>query len=242
MPLDVRLLHCGDTALVIEFGDRIERALSGRVLGLARQLDSAQLEGVIEVVPTFRSLAVHYDPLRTSAESLGPQITALLESRAVPAAKVRTITLPVCYAGAFGPDIGAVAARTGLSAADVVARHSATIYHAYMLGFLPGYAYLGDLDPALRLPRRETPRLAVPAGSVAIATSLTAIYPYESPGGWHLIGRTPVQLFAPEWPVPALIGPGDQVKFVPVDPDEYARLAELCAAGRYRPTIDEPAP
>ncbi len=241
MPGVVRLLNCGDTALVIEFGDRIARALNERVLMLSRRLDDAHLAGVVEIVPTFRSLAVHYDPLRTSAEILGPQIHALLESAKAVSARPRTITLPVCYAGEYAPDLADVADRTGLAADEVVVRHSAVLYHSYMLGFLPGYAYLGDLVPELRLPRRETPRLAVPAGSVAIATGLTAVYPYESPGGWHLIGRTPVRLFDPEWPVPTLIGPGDRVRFVPVTPDDYARLAALCARGAYRPTIEEPA-
>lgn len=241
MQTDARLLHCGDTVLVIEFGDRIERSLSDRVLILARQIDDAQLPGIVEVVPTFRSLAVHYDPLSTSADILGPQIGALIGTPGKSSSRSRIMTLPVCYEGAFGPDIPFVAERAGLSVRDVIERHSGAIYHAYMLGFLPGYAYLGDLDPSLRLPRRETPRLAVPAGSVAIATSLTAVYPYESPGGWHLIGRTPVRMFAPDWAVPSLIGPGDRVKFQPVTADEYTGLAERCAAGLYSPGIEESA-
>jgi KipI family sensor histidine kinase inhibitor len=241
-PSDIRLLHCGDTALVVEFGDRIDRGLSEQVLALARRLDAARLPGIIEVVPTFRSLAVHYDPIQTGAASLGGEILALVQSPGLAAATPRHITLPACYEGDLAPDLDNVAAATGLSPAEVVARHSATVYHAYMIGFLPGYAYLGDLDPALHLPRRPTPRLAVPAGSVAIATSLTAVYPFESPGGWHLIGRTPVRLFDPAWEVPALIRPGDRVRFLPVSAGEYARLAALSAAGRDPPTICEAAP
>jgi len=238
-PGEARVISGGDTMLVVEFGSSIERGLSERILALAAEIETAALAGVVEVVPTFRSLAVHYDPLATAADILAPRIAGILGSVRPSPLRSRTIALPVCYAGEFGLDLDAVAARTGLSPADIIDRHGATAYHAYMLGFLPGFAYLGDLDPAIRLPRRETPRLAVPAGSVAIATSLTAVYPCESPGGWHVIGRTPVRLFEPDRPMPALIAPGDRVRFVPVSLDDYGRLARLCAEGRYRPAVEE---
>ncbi|MFO1188182.1 MAG: 5-oxoprolinase subunit PxpB [Alphaproteobacteria bacterium] len=241
-PGEARVLSCGDTMLVVEFGSSIERALSEHVLALAAGLEKAALAGVVEIVPTFRSLAVHYDPLVTAADILAPQIAAILHSAQSSPRRSRTITLPVCYGGEFGPDLDAVAARTRLSPPEVISRHGASAYHAYMLGFLPGFAYLGDIDPAIRLPRHETPRLAVPGGSVAIAASLTAVYPYESPGGWHVIGRTPVCLFTPLQPMPALITPGDRVRFVPVSPDEYGRLAQLCAEGGYRPIATETVP
>jgi len=239
---DVRLLHCGDTALIIEFGDRIERGLSDRVLALAHGLERTGLPGVVEIVPAFRSLAIHYDPTRIGATGLATQIRAVLDSPEIGGAVARLLTLPACYAPAFAPDLDDVAAAAGLSREDVIARHSDATYHAYMIGFLPGFAYLGDLDPALHLPRRPTPRRQVAAGSIAIATGLTAVYPVASPGGWHLIGRTPVRMFDPRAPVPSLIRPGDRVRFSPVSADAYARLAALCARGRYHPPIEAAPP
>jgi KipI family sensor histidine kinase inhibitor len=141
--------------------------------------------------------------------------------------------VPVCYENSFAPDLGEVANRTGLAPSEVVARHSGPSYHVYMLGFLPGFPYLGDLPRELALPRRANPRLRVPAGSVSIATTLTAIYPYESPGGWHLIGATPVRLFDPARSRPALLEPGDEVQFQPIDPASFASIRKAVDSGSY---------
>jgi KipI family sensor histidine kinase inhibitor len=141
--------------------------------------------------------------------------------------------VPVCYEDEFAPDLPEVAARLGLSPADVVALHSGTQYHVYMLGFLPGFPYLGDLPEALALPRRADPRLSVPAGSVSIALTLTAIYPYQSPGGWHLIGTTPIRLFDAARPQPALFAPGDTILFEPVAAARFAAIRAAVAAGDY---------
>jgi inhibitor of KinA len=135
------------------------------------------------------------------------------------------VELPVCYGGEFGPDLEEVAARCGLSAAEVMARHSTAEYRVYMLGFSPGFPYLGGLDPAIAAPRRETPRLRVPAGSVGIAGMQTGIYPQESPGGWQIIGRTPGRLFRPDRAEPCLLGPGDRLRFVPVGPEAFRAAA-----------------
>ena len=168
--------------------------------------------GIVETVPTFRSLAIYYDPLLTSRGELQRAIEPLLDLGDNPRAGARLWHVPVCYEGEFAPDLAEVARLTGLTPNDVVALHSGTRFHVYMLGFLPGFPYMGDLPPQLALPRRADPRLRVPAGSISIATSLTAIYPYESPGGWHLIGATPIRMFDPERPKPALFAPGDAVK------------------------------
>jgi inhibitor of KinA len=230
----VRFLSAGDRALVVEFGNRVDRALSEEVLRLAASLRSSELGGVIETVPTFRSLMVHYDPLVTSRAALEGAITSLLDRAPEPRALATLWRVPVCYEGEFAPDLAEVARLTGLAPGDVVALHSGVRYHVYMLGFLPGFPYMGDLPERLALPRRADPRVRVPAGSVSIATSLTAIYPYESPGGWHLIGTTPVRLFDIERASPALLTPGDAVLFEPIDARAFAAIKAAVASGEYR--------
>ncbi len=232
--MPVRFLSVGDRALVVEFGDAIDRGLSREVLRLDRVLRAAPSAGIVETVPTFRSLMVHYDPLSTSRADLEQVITGLLDRDEGAGADARLWHIPVCYEGEFAPDLAEVARLTGLSAGDVVALHSGARYHVYMLGFLPGFPYLGDLPAALALPRRADPRVRVPAGSIAIATTLTAIYPYESPGGWHLIGATPIRLFDPGAMPPALLAAGDAVQFEPIDP---AAFAAIRARGRALATI-----
>ena len=229
----VRLLPNGDTALAVEFGERIDRATSERVLALHDRLARAVLAGVVELLPTFRSLMVHYDPVRTSHAELARAIAPLLDGleRVHPAA--RRWTIPVCYDAAFALDLGEVAARTGLSPAEVIEQHAGATYHVYMIGFLPGYPYMGDVPARLALPRRENPRTAVPAGSVAIATTMTAVYTLESPGGWHIIGRTPAPLWDRRRDPPAVLAPGDKVRFAPIDRPEFERLVARAAAGEF---------
>ena len=229
----MRFLSAGDRALVIEFGDHVDRALSERVLGLNTVIGAHPPAGVIETVPTFRSLTLYYDPLLTSRATLEETIAGFLGREDRPRTGGRLWRLPVCYEGEFAPDLAEVARLTGLTPDEVVALHSATRFHVYMLGFLPGFPYMGDLPEKLSLPRRANPRLRVPAGSISIATSLTAIYPYESPGGWHLIGVTPIRLFDPERARPALLSPGDAVEFTPVDPACYASIRRAVEHGSY---------
>ena len=232
--MKVRFLSAGDSALVIEFGDRIDRALSEDVLRLDQSLRATALAGVVETVPTFRSLMVHFDPLATTRAALEGAIAGLLDREPALAREVTLWRVPVCYDRQFAPDLGEVARLTGLSPGEVVALHSGTIYHVYMLGFLPGFPYMGDLPAQLALPRRADPRVRVPAGSIAIATTLTAIYPYESPGGWHLIGATPIRLFDPEGTPPALFAPGDAVQCEPVDPAAFASIKTAVDGGAYQ--------
>ena len=231
--MPVRFLSLGDSALAVEFGDAVNPQLSRAVLRLDRVLRARPPEGVVETVPTFRSLLVHYDPLATSRAQLERVIAELLDRDAGAASAGRLWRIPVCYEASFAPDLGDVSWLTGLAPAEIVARHSGVRYHVYMLGFLPGFPYLGDLPPELALPRRADPRLRVPAGSVSIATNLTAIYPYESPGGWHLIGATPVRLFDPAREPPALFAAGDAVLLDPIDADRFAAIREAVAIGRF---------
>ena len=232
--MSVKFLPCGDTAVVVEFGDRIDRALSDKVLGLDARLRAARLPGVVECVPTFRSLMVHYDPLSTGAEALVAAIRALLAGELSADRARRLWRVPVCYEGELAPDLAEVAERTGLTADRVVALHAGTRYHVYMIGFLPGYPYMGDLPPQLVLPRRADPRTRVPPGSVSIATTMTAIYPVESPGGWHLIGTTPIKIFDLALSPPALLAPGDAVEFERIDRDAFARIRTESERGAYR--------
>lgn len=229
----VRFLSAGDRALVVEFGDRVDRKLSEDVLRLDATIRSRALDGVIETVPTFRSLMIHFDPLVITRGKLERSIEGLLGDDSGSQIETRFWHIPVCYEGELAPDLAEVAQLTGLTPSDVVAMHSGTIYHVYMLGFLPGFPYLGDLPAELALPRRADPRVRVPPGSIAIATSLSAIYPYESPGGWHLIGATPLRLFDLDRPRPALLAPGDAVLFQPIDPASYERIRQAVESRSY---------
>lgn len=223
-----RVTSLGDTAFNIDYGDAPDAGSRVAALNAAARAAHQRggLAGLVELVPTFRSLQILYDPLTTSRAEIEAALLALeAQTARTPPPPSRVWRLPVCYQGAFAPDLAALAAATGLSPDAVIARHSAADYVVRMLGFLPGFAYLTGLDPALRLPRRSDPRPRVPAGSVAIADTMAAIYPSDSPGGWHLLGRCPLPLFDPAWSPPALLAAGDRVRFEPIDPDRFAALA-----------------
>ncbi len=221
--LDYRVLSAGDTALVVEFGDRIDRQLSTAVLALARALDAERIAGIVETVPTFRSLMVHYEPLALSAAALAARIDEQMQKLSVGEIAGRLWHLPVCYEPRFAIDLDDVAKRTSLSKQQIIERHSGPIYHVYMLGFLPGQAYMGELAADLALDRRETPRTRIPAGSLAIAARMSCVFPLETPCGWHIIGRCPIPLWDPAHAT-ALLAPADKVMFVPVSVREYDSL------------------
>lgn len=210
-----RILAVGDAALAVEFGDRIDPGAAASVRGLDAALRERPFSGLVECVPTHRSLLVVLDAERIA---LADAVLALRERLAHPgrAPEPRHHVVPVVYGGTDGPDLEAVAAALGLTAGAVVDLHAAAEYEVQMLGFAPGFAYLGPLEARLALPRRKTPRERVPAGSVAIASHHTAVYPTASAGGWHLIGRTSLRLFDPERVPPARLAPGDRVRFLPV--------------------------
>jgi KipI family sensor histidine kinase inhibitor len=234
------LLDAGDAAFTVEFGNAIGPAPRAAVNALDAAIARAQaaggLPGLIETMPTFRSLTVFFDPLVTGRAALIDALQPLLDDGAA-ASPVpgRLWRLPVCYEGDAGPDLADTARALGLGVDEVVERHSATVFSIYMLGFLPGFPFMGDLPQTLRLPRRTEPRVRVPAGSVAIAGELTAIYPWESPGGWHLLGRCPVRLFDASREPPALLAAGDRVHFHPVATDEFRRLDEAVRANELAP-------
>ena len=207
-----RIAPLGDAALTITFGSTIGSAVAGAVSRLAEIVAARPPGGFVELVPGYAALTVHFDPLATSFRRLADDLTVLatvgIATDAEPSN--RLVEIGVRY---DGPDLADVAAATGLSTSDVIARHSAPEYRVALLGFVPGFAYLGPIDPGLVLPRRASPRTRVPAGSVAIAGAQTGIYPAETPGGWHLIGRTSAVLFDPTRDPPALLAVGDRVRF-----------------------------
>ena len=227
-----RFFPMGDQALVVEFGERIDSTLSLHIANLAAQLRESHLPGVVDIVPAYTTLALHYDPAGLGAgaspyEALVEAVGAwLADPSAGEEATGRTVKIPVCYGGDFGEDLEALARERGLSVEDAIAMHSAADYHVHMLGFVPGFAYLGGLDARLVTPRRTTPRPRVPAGSVGIGGEQTGVYPLETPGGWQIIGRTPLQLFQPKAMPPCLLSAGDTVRFVPISVQEFASLAK----------------
>jgi inhibitor of KinA len=234
-----RLLPAGDTAIVVELGETIDRQISSLVLALAQRLAECGGEGIVETVPTFRSLMVQYDPLVLPEAALMRHIDELMQGLQGCRQPARLWRLPACYDTDIAPDLIDVAARVGLSVGQVIERHSAVTYHVYMLGFLPGQAYMGDVPRELALARRETPRAKVPAGSLAIASTMTCIFPQETPCGWHLIGRSPVGL----WDAArgALLSPGDQVELTPVSRREYeGLLAQAANAGLVVAPVEMP--
>lgn len=220
-----RIVPAGDSALVVEFEEKIDRAVNARVLALAARLEADPVAGVLDIVPTFRSVAVYFDPLRTPHAVLMDRLKREAAAEADVSVRRRdAVHVPVCYGGDFGPDLPAVAAFSGLSERAVIDLHAGPVYHVFMLGFAPGMAYMGTVDDRIAAPRRETPRLKVPRGSVGIAGAQTGIYPAETPGGWQIVGRTPFRPFDAARAEPFLFRPGDAVRFEAIDPSEFARL------------------
>ncbi len=213
-PLEPRLLPLGESAWTLVLGDRVDPALHRQVVRLARAIAAKPPAGVREIVPAYAAVTVFCDP-QADAAAIGRELAHLTSlplpgDGPGPTSDSRLVTIPTRYDGA---DLDLVARRTGLTRDEVIRRHTGPEYVVYLLGFAPGFAYLGELDPALRLPRRDSPRLQVPAGSVAIAGAQTAVYPLATPGGWHLLGRTELALFDRTRTPPALLRPGDRVRF-----------------------------
>lgn len=214
-PGGVAAAPLGERALLLHFGDRIDAATHHRVTAAREAIATAQPRGVLELVPAYTTLAVWFDPAERRYEELADELIGLADhGGTAPASNTRTWTIPVRY---DGPDLAHVASQTGLTADEVIRRHSCRPYTVYLLGFVPGFGYLGELDPSLVLPRRSSPRQRVPAGSVAIAGAQTAVYPLDTPGGWHLLGRTELVMFDATRDPPALLAAGDTVRFEPVE-------------------------
>jgi KipI family sensor histidine kinase inhibitor len=224
-----RILPCGDTALAVEFGTVVDPRLNARVLALDGRL--AGIPGIVEAVPTYRSLLVHYDPVATDFATLSAALVDRARDLPDEPREGRLWGVPVVYGGAFGIDLDEVAARHRITPAELVRRHAAPTYRVYMIGFVPGYAYLGGLDPSIATPRRESPRLRVPAGTISIGGVQAVVASIEAPSGWHLLGRTPVRAFMPGRDPVFLFAAGDRVRFEPVDASRWDALDAAAAAG-----------
>ncbi len=232
---------CGDRALLMELSDAIEPACNEKIGLMVKRLESRGVKGLTEILPTYRSILFYYDPMLTDYYAFQAEIKKIYDDLGVGAseANYRILHIPVLYGGDMGPDLGFVADHNGLSREEVIKIHTEPEYLVYMLGFTPGFSYLGGLDPRIFTPRLETARLKIAKGSVGIADKQTGIYPIESPGGWRLIGRTPIDLYDPEKDPPVLLRAGDHLKFKSIDPDEYRALEEEKNKGRLSPEIEE---
>lgn len=234
--MSVRYLSCGDTAFSVEFGNEISPQINGQVMALHAAIGKAKAEGglggLVETVPSMRALMVCYDPLSTTRRELEPQIDALIARGLATDAVSRKVRIPCCYDDPeFAPDLVEVAERTRKTPEQVIAAHLASAFKVYVLGFMPGLAYIAGLDPSLYLPRRAQPRVRLPRSTVAIAMDMTTIYPFESPGGWHLIGRTPLWMFDQRREQPVFLAPGDSLTFERIDRATYDAIARKAEAG-----------
>jgi inhibitor of KinA len=231
----LQMYPLGDAAVVLQFGDTIDADTHTKVRSFAAYLEQHPFPGLIEFVPAFTTVTVYYNPwVLAEKDTLNPyermQVLLLDMLRHLkkdsPTYTSREVLIPVCYGGDFGPDLEFVASHNQLTPEEVIAIHTSGSYQVYMIGFAPGFPYLGGLDEHIAAPRKETPRAVIPAGSVGIAGKQTGIYPIETPGGWQLIGRTPLALFNPDRKHPSLLQAGDTVKFVAITPDDFAQRKE----------------
>lgn len=226
-----RFLDAGETALVVEFGQTIDPAINARVLALDAALAAAPPPGLVECVPTYRSLMIHYDPLVLSRTDLLSHVTACLRALPPPTTARRLWTLPACYGAEFAEDMAHISAATGLSPAEIIKAHSTARYRVYMYGFAPGWAYLGGLPETLALPRRTTPRARIPSGSLIIAGGQAIVATMAMPSGWHILGRTPARLFRPDRDPAFPVAVGDVLTFQPVDRATFDTLEARAAQG-----------
>ena len=237
---DIRILTAGDSALLIEFGKEINPETNRKITALVQLMREQHIEGIVDVIPAFCSLLINYDPRVLSYEELKERMEYLLKMETkTEATRKRIFEIPVCYGGEYGPDIENIAEHAGLSVEEVIKIHSSKDYLIYMLGFLPGFTYLGGLDERIHTPRLASPRLKIRAGSVGIGGSQTGIYPLDSPGGWQLMGMTPVRTYDPERQTPILVEAGDYIRFIPIDEEEFLRIQELVEKGEYQCVVHE---
>ena len=231
----LKLMNAGDRALVAEFGNTIDPEINSQVHALAGKLTQKSIPGIGELVPTFRSLLIYYDPAILSCEDLKAQIKNLAGDSEDRAEKTKRILhIPCCYGSHFGPDLDDMVRYTGLTRDEIISLHSGTDYKIYMLGFLPGFVYLGGLDRRLEIPRLSTPRAKIPKGSVGIGGSQTGVYPLDSPGGWRLIGSTPLDFYQVNRADPILCKAGEYIHFDPITSCDYYDIRQMIQKGTYR--------
>ena len=237
---NIRILTAGDSSLLIEFGNEISPEINRRIAAVVELMREQHIEGVVDVIPAFCSLLVNYDPRVAGYEKMKKRLESLVRvDIKVGQVKRKIFEIPVLYGGEYGPDLASIAEHAGISQDEVIAIHSSRDYLIYMLGFLPGFCYLGGLDERIHTPRLSNPRLRIRAGSVGIGGSQTGIYPLDSPGGWQLMGMTPVKTYDPEREIPILVEAGNYIRFVPIDEEQYKRIQAQVAEGSYQCVIHE---
>ncbi len=235
---NIKILTAGDSALLIEFEQKIDPEINKRISAIIGLIRHQSIEGIVDIIPAFCSLLISYDPRIISYDKLKRRLNNLLKMDVSVKDNEKLITeIPVCYGGVSGPDIENVAKLAGLTVEEVIKIHSQEDYLIYMLGFLPGFTYLGGLDERIHTPRLANPRIKIPAGSVGIGGSQTGIYPLDSPGGWQLIGKTPVKTYDPLREPPILFEAGQYIRFVPVTEDEYYKIEDKISKGQYQYSI-----
>ncbi|WP_291493025.1 5-oxoprolinase subunit PxpB [Desulfurella sp.] len=230
-----RFLPAGDKALVVEFGNEISEEINNIVINLSFFIETLNLPEIEEVVPTYRSLLIYYNPTRSNIIELKEKIEGLIENLTMIKPKEpKTFFVPVLYGGEFGPDLSFVAEFNNISESEVIRLHTSVKYKIYMIGFAPGFPYLGGMLEKISTPRLETPRKLVKAGSVGIAGKQTGIYPIDDPGGWRIIGRTPIKIYNPLNDPPVLFLPGDYIKFEAISHNEYDQIVKQVELGKYK--------
>lgn len=225
--MNTRYLLAGDKSIVVEFGDLISEEINKKVVSLMEAIENSAINDFIdEMIPTYRSLMINYNPLKIDFDSLLKEVKLLEKNiKSSGAIKKNIIEIPVLYGGEYGPDIENVAKHNNLSIEEVIKIHIEKEYLIYMLGFTPGFPYLGGMDERIETPRLKIPRTKIPGGSVGIASKQTGVYPIDSPGGWQLIGRTPLKLYDPDKESPILLKAGNYIKFIPITKEEFDKLS-----------------
>lgn len=236
----MRFMPAGDRAMVVEFGNAIDTGINNQVHALAGKIREANLPGVVETVPTFRSLMIYYDPWQTSYAALQKILEGFgpIGGQGM-GEKKRILKIPCCYGARFGQDLADMEKYTGLDRDEIISIHSSVDYKIYMMGFLPGFVYLGGLDKRIEMPRLKTPRLKIQPGAVGIGGNQTGVYPLASPGGWRLMGGTPVDFYDPEREEPILCKAGEYIRFVPITIDDYYDIRRMIVKGTYQIEIVE---
>ncbi|MBE5924957.1 MAG: 5-oxoprolinase subunit PxpB [Lachnospiraceae bacterium] len=234
--MEMRFLPAGDEALIVEFGMEIDDEINRKVQRLADFIRSQNISGIRELLPTFRSLMIFYNSNVISYKKLIGEIKHFKNDKDEGVAeKKKILCVPCCYGSDYGPDLKEMSSRLGMSTEEIIKLHSQSDYKIYMLGFLPGFTYLGGLDKRIHMPRLDTPRTSIPAGSVGIGGNQTGVYPVASPGGWWLIGNTPIEFYNPQREMPVLCNAGEYIRFIPISISDYESIQKDVKDNKYNP-------
>ncbi|MBQ6376485.1 MAG: 5-oxoprolinase subunit PxpB [Lachnospiraceae bacterium] len=237
---NIQILTEGDSSLLIVFGNEVSPDINRRISATVQLLKNQHIEGIVDLIPSYCALLINYNPQVIRYAEIRERVERILSMDAMAGESARKIVeIPVCYGGEYGPDLQTIADHAGLTAEEVIEIHTSRDYLIYMLGFLPGFCYLGGLDERIHTPRLANPRIRIREGSVGIGGSATGIYPMDSPGGWQLMGMTPVKTYDPSKDVPILLNAGEYIRFIRIDEAEYQRIKDLVSRGEYEVTVHE---